>query len=137
MSFRLIYSVWFCFVVLTAALALDSPARAGWINDAPVFVSISGLAGGTVRGAKNSPDHIQHIGCWSNTFANFVEVGCAATDSSAHSLGCRLILSAGTWQSQYLLATITSVNDSSSILFATDPATGTCDWIMVTNASEY
>jgi hypothetical protein len=114
---------------LAAALAVQS-ANAGLHSSYGITVSGT-VAYGQVRGARNSTDNKQFIGCAAygavNTYSTYV--ACSASDANGHVLYC------STYNPNYYVwQAAMSVTSMSSIIFNAD-SSGHCIYVYVSNNS--
>ena len=118
--------------VLGLALISHSlPVWAGsaYLPEVAIFFDPGPRAGGTMAGARYSGDTQQYIGCSSSNY-NGPFVMCSARDKTGKSAVC-------TSTDVKWFATVKAMTDSSYIYFTPSPGTGTCNYLQVTNTSQY
>jgi hypothetical protein len=112
-------------------LALVANATQTWAGTQyrPQVTVLRNYADGSMNGARYSADAKQYIGCYSAANPTYANAACYAMDRDGASLFCATYDPA-------LIATVSSITDSSTIIFRVG-ALDECSDIQVINSSSY
>lgn len=116
-------------VLLSLLLSLSTASLAGQKLNEPVFVyAPSQIFYGSIGDTRNSPDHVQFLGCRQYSYETYSTVSCAARDASGTYVTCYNSSSAPMKQS------VTSIGPSSYVLVMYNTS-GVCTTLYVANGS--